>query len=118
MSNKKGQKYNIEPKLEHKEVFDKVVKDSKSMGQAITEVYGSKYNPTVLKKTKGFQKLLSTIKDEKILLRWEDWALNEEKDRRLAFDAGKEIMKINNRYPKEGNQTNIQVNVNKFKEYE
>lgn len=109
------------PTIKQKKAFDKIVENRGNVSKTMLEVgynENTAKNPKNLTESDGWKELTTTIKDDKILKRWEGWALNEEQDRRLALDAGKEIMKINNRYPKEGNTTAIQINVNKFKEYE
>lgn len=136
MSIKKGQKIKVLPTSKQKEVF-KLVQGGSPMYKAVKEVYSSTYNPTIIKHTKGWQMLLKKyVKDEKLVK-----VLNE------GLDAGKRVFKNNNEtgevedmgmeadyavrhkyletglklkghYPKEGNQTNVQVNINKFKDYE
>ena len=45
-----------------------------------------------------FQKRLAKIDDTKIIDKWYEWAL-EDKDKRVSLEAGKEIMKLKDRYP-------------------
>lgn len=49
-------------------------------------------------KSKGFQQELAKIDDSKIIDKWYKWAL-EDKDKRVSLEAGKEIMKLKDRYP-------------------
>ena len=56
--------------------------------------------------SKGFQEILSEVDDNRIIKKWNKWAL-QEKDRRTSLEAGKEIMKLKGRYPKE--QTEIEA---------
>jgi hypothetical protein len=135
----KGQKYNIEPKPKLTKVLDNLAENGGIMGKAILDAGYSKTvakSPTKLTKGKGWQKLISTqLKDTKLMT-----VLNE------GLKAGKRIFKNNNEtgeiedlgvepdyatrhkyletglklkgyYPKEGNQTNVQINMNKFDEY-
>lgn len=136
----KGQKYNIEPRPRIKKVFQKVLENNgKSVSKAMEGIYpeSTRKNPQQITRSKGWNILLKReIKDEKLVN-----VLNE------GLDAGKKIFRNNNEtkeieevgydadyatrhkyletglklkgyYPKEGNQTAIQINVNKFKDYE
>ncbi len=107
------------PTLKQQKAIDKVVENhgniSKSMRDAGYDETTAK-NPKNLTESKAWKEAMGLVKDDKILKRWEGWALKENKDKRLSLDAGKEIMKIKNRYPKEGNVTAIQVNVGQDRE--
>ena len=56
--------------------------------------------PSRILKSKGFQEILAEVDDENIIKKWNKWALSD-KDKRVAMEAGKEIMKLKGRYPKE-----------------
>lgn len=56
--------------------------------------------PSKLTTSDYFQQTLKQIDDSSIIRRWERWAIKD-KDKRIALDAGKEIMKLKERYPKE-----------------
>jgi len=45
-----------------------------------------------------FQKRLTQLDDSKILDKWYEWAVSDE-DKRVSMEAGKEIMKLKDRYP-------------------
>jgi len=140
MPSKIGQKYKIEPKPKLKLVLDNLAENGGMMGQAIKDAGYSQTvvkSPTKLTKGKGWQKLIEQkVKDSKLIK-----VLNE------GLDAGKRVFKNNNEtgeiedmgieadyatrhkyldtglkikgyYPKEGNTTAIQINVNRFKDYE
>lgn len=62
--------------------------------------------PTQVFQSQGFQEMLAEIDDNRIVKKWTKWAL-QDKDRRTSLEAGKEIMKLKNRYPKE--QTEIEA---------
>lgn len=82
----KGQKYNIEPKPKIKKVFDKVVNNGQTVGEAVKEVYQSKRNTTVITKSKSWDILLKKhIPDSKLAI-----VLME------GLEAGKHIYKNNN----------------------
>jgi len=143
MPSKIGQKYNIEPKPKIKEVFDKMVKDGKPMNQAMIESGFSKnYVSTKLKKTKSWDILLKReIKDEKLIS-----VLNEGLDATKQSGTGGMLLdtekgqfghtdiqypdyptrhkyletglKLKNYFPKDSPTTAVQVNINRFKDYE
>jgi len=48
--------------------------------------------------SKGFQVELKKIDETPILNKWLEWATSD-KDKRVAMEAGKEIMKLKDRYP-------------------
>lgn len=51
-------------------------------------------------RTKEYKDYLATIDDTAITDRWQEWALEDNpKDKRLALDAGKELVKIKDRNP-------------------
>lgn len=82
----KGQKYNIEPKPKIKQVFDKVVNNGQTVGEAVREVYQSKRNTTRITKSKSWEQLLKKhIPDSKLAK-----VLNE------GLEAGKTVYKNNN----------------------
>ena len=85
----KGQKYNIEPKLRIKKVFDKVIESGGAIGTAMVEEGYSKksaINPKKLTDTKSWQKLLDKyIPDSKLTE-----VLKE------GLEASKEVWKNNN----------------------
>ena len=56
------------------------------------------HKPRQVFDSRGFQQLLSQIDDGEIIKKWYDWALSDE-DKRIGLDAGKEIMKLKDRYP-------------------
>jgi hypothetical protein len=86
MSTKKGQKYKIEPKEKTKEVFKKVVENSILMKDAVREVYHSKYNPSVLKKTNGWEKLMETYLPDRDLAKAHKELLNAGFINRIGFE--------------------------------
>ena len=55
-------------------------------------------NSKKIKNSKGFQEELAKIDDNKIINKWYEWALDG-KAKRVSMDAGKEIMKLKDRYP-------------------
>ena len=55
-------------------------------------------NPKVVLESPGFQQLLGQIDDTKIIKRWYQWALGDS-DKRVALEAGREILTLKNRYP-------------------
>lgn len=61
---------------------------SKSVAKNPIQVFGSQ----------GFQKYLSSKDERPIIDKWMDWALSDS-DKRVAMEAGKEIMKLKDRYP-------------------
>ncbi len=65
--------------------------------------------PSRILESKGFQEELAKIDDGAIVKKWYEWALSGA-DKRTALDAGKEIMKLKNRYP------DIKVKFNQFQE--
>lgn len=69
------------------------------------------HNPQNLIRSKGFQQALAEIDDTKITDRWYKWALKS-KDKRVALEAGKEIMKLKNRYPKEKIDLDVNTKLN------
>jgi hypothetical protein len=78
-------------------------KDPKTKGEILVESGYSETIARVPKKvydSKGFREILDEIDDKAIIRKWEMWALADT-DKRNALDAGKEIMKLKNRYPKE-----------------
>jgi len=64
----------------------------------------SGYSPSIAKKpsmvieSKGFKELLATIDDNKIVEQFYKYALDKS-DKRVSMEAGKEILKLKNRYP-------------------
>jgi hypothetical protein len=72
----------------------------KSLGLILTESGYGKIclQPSRIINSQGFQQLLAKIDDSQILNKWYEWALSEE-DRRVSMEAGKEIMKLKDRYP-------------------
>jgi len=54
--------------------------------------------PSRIFDSKGFQEVLAQIDEQSIIKKWEQWAVSD-KDKRNALEAGKEIMKLKNRYP-------------------
>ncbi len=46
----------------------------------------------------NFKEYLNTIDDRPIIKKWMQWALSD-KDRRVALEAGREILKLKDRYP-------------------
>jgi hypothetical protein len=71
------------PTIKQKKALNRIVENrgnvSKSMIEAGYDETTAK-NPKNLTESKGWQELISKIKDDEILLRWEDWALNEQKE--------------------------------------
>ena len=108
--------------IKQKKAFNKIVENRGNVSKTMLEVgydENTAKNPKNLTESDGWKELTKTIKDKEILVKWETLALdidNVKQDRRLALDAGKEIMKINNRYPKEGNTTAIQINFKEARE--
>ena len=113
----KGQKYNITPKPKIKEVFDKVVNNGQTVGEAVKEVYNSKRNTTVITKSKSWEVLLQKHIPDSKLARVLSEGLEATKIQGIADAAdGDEIevpdfptrhkyletgLKLKNRFPKE-----------------
>ncbi len=72
----------------------------KTMGMILREVgYGKiSKQPCRIVNSKGFQALLATLDDRKIVEKWYKWALSDT-DRRVSLEAGKEILTLKDRYP-------------------
>jgi len=127
----KGQVYNTEPKPKIREVFEKVVKNGKPMSVAVKEVYKNKSNQTTIKKSKSWQQLLSQTIPEKLVAHKHLQLLNKEEvvvknnvttgeidviptgqiDVQAVSKGLDMYYKIAGKYPKEGNNTAIQVNI-------
>ena len=54
--------------------------------------------PESVFKSKGFQEYLNSIDDTAIIEKWRKWALADT-DKRVALQAGENIMKLKDRYP-------------------
>src|SRR3990167_4004850 len=134
----KGQKYNIEVKPKIKEVFYKVVNSGKTMKQAVKEVYKNKRNQTSVKKSRSWDILVSREMPEKLIATKHKALLNkvetirhyDEETKRTTLERTDEIdvqavskgldmyYKVSNKYPKDSPTTAVQVNINRFKDYE
>ena len=134
----KGQKYNIDPKPKIKKVFDKVVNNGKTMGEAVRDVYHSKRNQTAVKKSRSWEILVKREMPEKLIAEKHKALLNkvetirhyDEETRQTTLQKTDEIdvqavskgldmyYKVSNKYPKDSPTTAVQVNINRFKDYE
>ena len=73
----------------------------KPMGALMLEAGYSKstaVQPSVILSSKVFKTFLDSLDDRPILNRWYNFALKDT-DKRVALEAGKEIMKLKDRYP-------------------
>lgn len=77
-------------------------KNPKSMGEIMVESGYSKKTseaPQRLTDSKAFQTFLATIDDSKVLEQFYKMAITDT-DKRVKIEAGKEIFKLKDRYPK------------------
>ena len=91
------------PTIKQEKVFNKIVENRGNISKTMREVgYSEKTakNPKNLTESKGWQELLNTIKDEPLLNRLNEIALNK-KGARDSIEAIKEIHRLKDRYPKE-----------------
>ena len=78
----------------------------------------SSANSMKITQTDKWKTFLDTIRDDEILGRIEDFALNDD-DKRLALDSAKEVFKLRNRYPTNKEETvtpQLNIVVNDVKE--
>lgn len=68
--------------------------------------YADSVQPSDVKESAGWKNLLKEVDDEGILKNMEDIAKQNE-DKRVAVNAGKEIFKLEGRYPKKGVKVDI-----------
>jgi hypothetical protein len=107
------------PTVKQKEVFTKVVKGSNISTAMRTSGYADSTSKRTNKitKSKGWEQLMKTyIPDKQLALKHKQFLDSDKEEIGIkALDIG---YKIKGYYPKEGNNTAIQINVNRFKEYE
>ncbi len=90
--------------LKQRTAFDLMVKNiakgnPKTMEQILVEAGYHKISKQAIRvyDSKGFQKLLAKVDDQKILDKFEEILMDE--DKRSALSAGIELLKLKDRYP-------------------
>jgi predicted Zn-dependent protease len=93
--------------MKQKTYFDKKLKNMKEGNPKTAQMlllesgFGKSVSkrPWQVERSKGFQELLAEIDDGVIVKKWYRWAVDERIDKRVSMEAGKEIMKLKDRYP-------------------
>ena len=49
--------------------------------------------------SKSFREFLDSIDERPIIAKWLEWAHEDTSDKRVSMEAGKELMKLKDRYP-------------------
>jgi len=99
---KKKREYIKQPSRKMIKYIENHLIKGQSRGKAAINAGYSKYTARTpkanIESTKTFKALLAKYSEEPILDRWYNWALNS-KDKRVAVDVGKELLKLKDRYP-------------------
>jgi hypothetical protein len=90
--------------INQKRAFDRIMKKVGKGGKvSVSKEMRGIYSPSVAKNPKkltssrGFQELLAKISDKEILDRF--YEILRDKDKRASLEAGKELLKLKDRYP-------------------
>jgi hypothetical protein len=114
------------PTIKQKKAFDKIVENHGNVSKTMLEVgytENSAKNPKNLTESDGWKELMKIqLPDELIAIKHKALLNKVDKDGEIDVQAvtkGVDMAyKIKGYYPKEGNTMAVQVNINKFKEYE
>ena len=96
------------PTLKQRKAFNLAMEsmkgeNSKTKGEILREAgYDelTSLRPSQVWNSQGFRGMLAEIDDSLIVSKWYEWALSDI-DKRVALQAGENILKLKNRFPKE-----------------